>query len=262
MPVLVAPATSALAVAVAARLRSAGGEVRAFAVGDAEAELRAAGAFVARGEVDDGGALEAALTGVHTLVHVGVAPLAPSEPVGADVLAAHVRAAVAAGVRRVVATSLVGAAVGADPLRRSAGAFEDLLAPAPLPTVVVRAGLVDHGATRACVAASSEAATVPVAPVRLDDLAALLVALDDLRGTAEVGHVVFRAEGPRRTTVGAYREWILSAGRVGLPWGGADDHALAAALPGPWVDDAAPDAWSFTGVDPAPLPPPARDRPS
>jgi hypothetical protein len=70
MPVLVTSAQHPLARRIALRLLEEGGEVRAYAHG-AVADLRAAGAIVASGEVDDEGRLEAAMVQVHTVVHVG-----------------------------------------------------------------------------------------------------------------------------------------------------------------------------------------------
>lgn len=257
MPVLVTPVDGALGQRTVLALLEEGGEVRAYGP-DVPPFLRGAGAILARGDLDDEGRLEAALEQVHTVVHLGVDVLAPSAErllVSASTL---VRAASNAGVRRVVALSVPGAdAVSGDPLRRAAGVIEADLRAAALPTVVVRASLVDRPELRAAIA---DAAPPPpgtvVAPVRLDDLVELLVALDAARSTASEGHVVFAADGPERIDLADYRGRVSGAGRVGRRYvAAADVPLLAPSLSGPWITDepAVFDAWTFAGLRPRPV---------
>lgn len=261
MPVLVTGAHRPLARRVAAALLEEGGEVRAHASGDVGA-LRAAGAIVASGTGDDEGHLEAALAQVHTVVHVGRGLLAPAPEVLVHEAAVLARAAAGAGVRRIVALSAPGAAVDAtDPLRAALGEVERILASAPVPTVVVRTSLVDTPALRDALATaglSPEEREVPVAPVRAEDVVALVVAFDRLRSSAETGHATFRADGPTPLPLGAYLErvGVTKPGSGSLVGRRALDPArvpmLLPALRGPWVGDVrdGPDAWEFTGTLP------------
>lgn len=112
MPVLVTGATGTIGRALVARLLGDGGQVRAYVRHDDPA-LRAAGAHVAIGAADDVQRLEAALTRVHTLVHL-VGGLLPERGMTYDRLNREttevaVIAARAAGVRRIVFLSFPGA---------------------------------------------------------------------------------------------------------------------------------------------------------
>jgi uncharacterized protein YbjT (DUF2867 family) len=260
VPVLVTAAHRPLARRIAARLLEEGGEVRAFAAGDTSA-LRAAGAFVSVGTADDEGRLEAAMTEVHTVVHVGGGLLTPSAPrivQDAEVVA---RAATNAGVRRVIVLSLPGAAPGApDPVRAAKGEVEQLVAQVPCPSIAIRASLVDTPAVRDALATGGldpEELVVEVAPVRVADLVELVVAFDRARSRSEVGHLVVAADGPQRTSVAGYLD------RVGAPRPGrgslvgrrlsADPGTLRRTLLGGpwWTDDAhVVDGWRFAGLTP------------
>lgn len=261
MPVLITGAHRPLARRIAAALLEEGGEVRVHSDGDV-ASLRAGGAIVASGTADDEGHLESALAQVHTAVHVGRGVLAPSADTLVEEAATLVRAASGAGVRRLIALSVVGASPAAsDPLRAAAGEVEALLAAAPVPTVVLRLSLVDTPAIRDALATaglSPEELDRPVAPVRPSDVVALAVAFDRLRSSARAGHAVFTAEGPARLTLGDHLERVGVArpGRGSLVGRRALDPRrvpmLLPSLGGPWVDDGSdlPDAWSFTGTTP------------
>lgn len=274
MPVLVTGAHRPIARRVALRLLDLGGEVRVHGRGDLGA-LRAAGAIVAAGDADDEGHLESALAQIHTAIHVGRGAFAPSADTlttEAEVLA---RAAAGAEVRRVVALSVAGADPGApDPFHAAMGEVEQVLAAAPTPSVVVRTSLVDTPAVRDALATaglSTSEREVEVAPVRPDDLVALLVAFDELRGSATSGHATFLADGPRRMTLDRYldRVGVARAGSGSLVGRRALDPRrtplLLPSLHGPWVSaapeiaaqatpdaPALPDAWAFTGVSPLP----------
>jgi uncharacterized protein YbjT (DUF2867 family) len=261
VPVLVTGAHRPLARRVAAALLEEGGEVRAHTTGDVGA-LRAGGAIVASGTGDDEGHLEASLAQVHTVVHVGRGLLAPAPEVIVVEAAVLARAAANAGVRRIVALSAPGSDVDADdPLRAALGEAERSLAEASVPTVVVRTSLVDTPAIRdafATAGLSPEELERPVAPVRPEDVVALVVAFDRLRSSAETGHVTFRADGPSVVTLGGHLErvGVGRPGRGSLVGRRALDPArvpmLLPSLRGRWVGDPSdgPDAWTFTGTLP------------
>lgn len=268
MPVLLTRPSTAVARATASLLLDDGAQVRLFGP-EVPNELRARGAFAAVGDPDDHGLLEAALAQVHTLVHAG-GGLGVEDP---DHLVIEARlvfgAAERAGVQRVIALSLPGAEPDSDdPLRAAAGRVEHDLQARPFPSVVVRPSLVDTSATRdllATLPGTSHHDTV-VAPVRVEDLARGLVAIDEARSRAAAGHVVFRADGPELLTIAAYLRQVGVrgedgsmdlVGRVYRPGqaGGPARRALAA---GPWTepdDPATADLWSFAEHDPQPVTP-------
>ncbi|MFT5222988.1 MAG: hypothetical protein ACI867_001298, partial [Glaciecola sp.] len=101
MPVLVTQADTTLGTALVRRLLATGGQVRAYcSAGGDVAILRAAGAIVAAGDVDDEGRLEAACEQVHTVIHLAGGLLSPSpERIVADA-ASVANAAGSAGVHR------------------------------------------------------------------------------------------------------------------------------------------------------------------
>ena len=112
MPVLITGATGLVGRALAKRLVDEGGQVRAYVRRD-DAGLRALGVHMAIGAMDDVPKLESALTRVHTIVHLigGIWPepgmtydLLNRDSTEVAVIAAH-----AAGVRRFVFLSFVGA---------------------------------------------------------------------------------------------------------------------------------------------------------
>lgn len=265
MPVLVTGAHRALPRRIAAALLELGGEVRAHGPGDLHA-LKAAGAFAAHGDADDEGHLEASLAQVHTVVHVGRGVLAPAPEVLVAEALTLVRAATNAGVARIITLSPPGAAPDAvDPLRAAAGEVEAAFAAASVPTVVLRTSVVDTAPVRDALATaglSAEERRIEVAPVRPADVVALVLAFDDLRGSAAAGHAVFRADGPWRTDLDGWfdRVGVARPGSGSLVGRKALDPArvpmLLPSLRGRWVNDADtdryPDAWTFTGVTPQP----------
>jgi uncharacterized protein YbjT (DUF2867 family) len=269
VPALVTGAHRPLARRIASALLAAGGEVRVHGRGDVSL-LRAAGAIAAPGDGDDEGHLEASLEQVHTAVHVGRGVLAPAPEVLVAEALTLARAAAGAGVKRVIALSVPGAAPDAsDPLRAAMGEVERILAAGPVPSVVVRTSLVDTPAMRdglATAGVSDEARATRVDPVRPDDVVDLVAAFDDLRSSAPRGHVTFTADGPTPLTVAGYLDRVGVA-RVGT---GSlvgrrvlDPSRVPMLLPSlaiPWIatDDGhagLPDAWSFTGLTPGALQP-------
>ena len=267
MPVLLTRPAAAVTRATASRLLDDGAQVRLFGQG-APSGLRARGAFVADGTPDDHGLLEAALAQAHTLVHVGPGLLVDDPEHLVVEAALAFGAAERAGIKRLVVLSLPGADPASDdPLRAAAGRVEADAAARPFPSVVVRCSLVDTPATRDLLAALPGHAhdDVVVAPLRVDDLASGLVAVDEARSRATRGHVVLHAAGPEPLTLDGYlrRVGVRGAdggtdlvGRVYRP--GAVDALVRRVLAGPWTEpptSVAADLWAFAGHEPRPVAP-------
>lgn len=264
MPVLVTPARRPLARRIAVRLLEEGGEVRVFDADDATA-LRAAGAFVASGAVDDEGRLEAALTDVHTMVHVAETPTAADPGRLLEEAQVVARAAANAGIRRLIGLSVPDAGREArDAVRRAAGRLEELFAAVPCPSVVVRASLVDDPALRDRLATAGlgpDELEIEVAPVRSEDLVELVAAFDRARASAPTGHLVVAADGPVRTSLAGYLERVRAEG----PGRGSlvgrrvpDEHGRArlreVLLGGRWwsTEPWIVDGWAFADLRPRP----------
>lgn len=264
VPVLLTDPATAVARATASLLLDDGAQVRLFGP-DVPSELRARGAFAAVGAPDDHGLLEAALEQVHTLVHVGRG-LEADDPARLVTEAALVLdAAERAGVQRAVLLSLPGTDTATDPLRAALRQVERDARDRPFPTVVVRTSLVDTDAARDLLASlpGSELDEVVVAPLRVEDLARGLVAIDEARSEAAAGHVVFHASGPEPLTVAQYLQQVgvrdadggrHLVGRVYRP--GGEDAPARRALTGPWTEatrSAVADLWAFAGHEPSPV---------
>jgi uncharacterized protein YbjT (DUF2867 family) len=264
VPVLVHAAHRPVARRLVHRLLAEGGEVRALAASEV-ASLRAAGAFVASADPDDEGTLEAALTGAHTLV-VLLGGLGAADP-GRVVAEGHAaaRAADGAGIQRFVLVTIAGADEAAsDALRRAHAQVAAHVAALPLPSIELRVGLIDTVAARSMLVGAGLPAELrdrAVAPVRVDDLLDLVVAVDDARASARDGHLVLSADGPRRAPLVDYlasqeRTTPGLTGRRLLPDAGR--RALCDTLTGPWwtEDETVPDAWQLFGLTPtSPLEP-------
>ncbi|MEX0868521.1 MAG: hypothetical protein WD011_02510 [Nitriliruptoraceae bacterium] len=261
MPVLVTDASNTLARRCAVRLLEEGGEVRAYGGGDLSV-LRAAGAMVSAGTPDDEGRLEAALTDVHTLLHVGVGLLTARPEERHVDTSTMLTAALNAGVARIISLSVPGAATDApDGLRRAKGALETALAAAPIPTIVVRTSLIDTPTVRDALVttAPEDVDDVPVAPVTVADIVELVVAFDAARSRSTSGHLVVAADGPERMTIRDYRHAVGTAARqragsrVGRRLVPADaTETFVAALKGPWWSDdpVLLDGWKFADIAP------------
>jgi uncharacterized protein YbjT (DUF2867 family) len=254
MPVLVTGADRPLARRLGLRLLEDGGQVRVYGAGDVEA-LRAAGAFVASGTPDDEGRLEAALADVHTVVHVGTGLLTADVGREVDEVDTLVAAACGAGVARIIALSVPGADPGAaDRLRRAKGEAEARLQEAPVPTIVIRVGLLDTPRLRDALATGGfgprELARV-VAPVQVADLLELIVAFDAARSRAAAGHLRVAADGPVRMPLAALVDDPSRVGRR-LP-SAAALATLAESLAGPWwtATGELVDGWEFAGLTPS-----------
>ena len=250
MPVLVNAAHRPVARLLLARLLEEGGQVRALARAGV-AELRGAGVFTAVGDPDDEGLLEAACTGVHTLVHLCGGLGGDPAAVRAEGLAVAA-AAEGAGVSRVLLVTLVGAdPASPDPLRRAHAEVAAAVAAADVPSVEIRVGLVDTPAVRALLRAVGPPAELrarPVAPVAAPALVEVLVALDAARSRATDGHLVIAARGGSATLADLLAD---GGGRrdARLPAPAARDAVLVT-LAGPWVDDdpAVPSTTELLGV--------------
>ena len=257
MPVLVAPADTPLGVRLVRALRADGAEVRAWATGDGDVgALRAAGAFVAVGDLDDEGRLDAAMTDAHTVVALHAHPLVRDAARLDRDLGVLFTAAEKAGIARLVVRTVPRPA-GDDPLRQVCAGVEEALAAMPLPTMAVRTSLVDAPDLRDALvsAAAGLPDDVEVAPLHPDDVVDALVALDAARSTATEGHLVFRLQGtpqPLRRYLDRVGDSLV--GRVYVP----ADRAplLRPALSTPWTepdDDATADLLAFAQLTPRPL---------
>lgn len=262
MPVFVAPADTPLGVSLVRALRVDGAEVRAYATGDGDiGALRAAGAFVATGDLDDEGRLDAAMTDAHTVFALHADPLAPDAAALDTHLQVLLTAAEKAGVARLVVRSVPRPDAAADPLRRVCAEIEAELASLPLPTVAVRTAMVDAPRLRDALVSVGGAIGDPeleVSPLHPDDVVDALVALDAARATATTGHVVFRLQGrPRR--LGDYLDHLGQGQLVGRVYIPADRvPLLRAGLATPWCepDDASTaDLLAFAERRPRPLAP-------
>jgi uncharacterized protein YbjT (DUF2867 family) len=260
MPVLVAAADTALGRPLVERLAAEGGQVRGYVTGGGDvAALRAAGAFVATGDLDDEGRLDAAMTGVHTVVHAVQGVFAESAARLVTEALTVLEAARKAGVVRVVLLSVPGADPSAgDPLRAAWGRIEQEAAASPTQTLVVRASLIDQAPLRDVFATTPPTPAqraMAVAPVVVEDLLEGVVALDAARSETTTGHALFAADGPV-TTLDAYlREVAVGVGeapmvgRVYTP--AARVPLLWTSLSSPWVSDdtGLADLWAFAGVE-------------
>jgi len=212
MPVLVTGAEDAVGRSAVRRLVRGGGEVRVFLdlerpdVAD-PAPFRALGCKVARGALDDEGHLETALEQVHTVAHLAGTPLDDPGRL-LDAAATVLSAAIGAGCRRFVALSHLGADdPSGNPWLEACAAVEDLLADAPLETVVFRRALT-YGPDDAWTAALVGGAAGGLgrrgggrhAPLFADDLAGAVAASDRERtagGGADL-HLAVAIAGPDR----------------------------------------------------------------
>jgi len=202
MPVLVTGATGLVGRALCAQLLSEGAQVRAYVRRD-DAALRAAGAHLAIGAMDDVPRLESALTRAHTIVHLigGVWPepgmsydLLNRDSTEAAVIAAH-----AAGVKRFIFLSFVGAdPSSSNEFLAAKGRAEQHLMASPLERVILRCAPVAEGLGPTLRRLGrGRGAGVPgnggqrVNPLSLADVVAAIVAADareaSVNGTWELG---------------------------------------------------------------------------
>lgn len=142
MPVLITGATGFIGRALAARLLDEGAEVRAYLRRD-DAALRAAGVHIAIGPAEEVQPLEAALTNVHTIVHL-IGGYLPERAVSYDLLirdAAETAAIAgkAARVERFILLSFPGADPGSrNEFLAAKGKAEQHVLDAGVPAVIFR----------------------------------------------------------------------------------------------------------------------------
>lgn len=243
MPVLVTGAEQGAGSAVVARLRSAGGEVRAYVdaetTPDAVERLRGAGVKVARGALEDEGRLELALEQVHTVVHAAGGPLDDPDTL-LDELASVVSAALGAGCRRLVWASHLGATdPQGNPYLAACAEGEALLVEAPIETVVLRRALTygPRDALTAALAAADLRGTARHAPLFVGDLAGAVLAADAERGQSSAAHVVVELAGPEVVTVDELVAALAAAHAGGPSWPPLPAHVVDLLrrdqLPGP-----------------------------
>jgi uncharacterized protein YbjT (DUF2867 family) len=244
MPVLVTGAEHALGRAAVAALHRSGGEVRAYldplAAPDGTIDrLRAAGAKVARGTLDDEGFLETALEQVHSVVHTAADVLTGPDAVLDDV-ASVLSAAVSAGCRRFVLVSSLGVDDPAgNPWLDALAEAEELCVDSPLDTVVIRRALTYGPEDRLTeILIDGAAGVVPDAthaPLYLADLAGALVAADDRdRADGSLPHLVVPLGGPDLLSAG---ELIaVLGGQITGGYGGAAARTATPDLPAHAVD--------------------------
>lgn len=268
MPVLVTVAEPTLGAALLGRLAGLGGEVRAFCAEEAPvAAFRQLGVICASGSLLDEGHLETAMEQVHTVVHVVAGPLHHDTAQIVEETATVVSAAIGAQVRRILALSVAGAGEARDPLRQAAGEAEQLVREAPCQSVVVRLSLLDTPELRHALARTPlprEALAIPVAPLRPEDVAALIAWFDDRR---DLAGGLFAADGATAEPLRDYLRrvevtplslpgtghalkrragWMAGRLRSSLP-----APLLAESLSAPWTSGASvPDAWAVSGIRP------------
>jgi uncharacterized protein YbjT (DUF2867 family) len=199
-------------------------EVRAYVRrADASPALRAQGAKVAVGEIDDLGTLEAVMSGAHTVCHLVGGLDLPNETAyeasNLDSVRAVVEAAGRSGVRRVLFLSYPGASSSAaNVYLRFKGLAEEAIEASGLEHVILRSTHV-YGSGGAWFEASLQQARrwpalvvgggrQSIAPIYVQDVAAVLAAADD-REAVMSGR--FGLEGPDRVTADELAD--LLAGR-------------------------------------------------
>jgi nucleoside-diphosphate-sugar epimerase len=232
MPVMVVGAQRALGHSLSAALRDAGGEVRVFLEADASnaaqaASWRSAGYKTARGALDDEAHLEGSLEQVHTVVHAGGEPLDHPADV-LDELAGVLSAAIGAGCRRFVWASQIAAAdPRGNPFLQACAQAEELLADAPLETVVIRRDLtygpgdpLTAALARGGLGRRSPAAPARHRPLFVGDLATAVVVADRERRHTAGLHVVLAMAGPQTVALGEFARLLGAPPRLrgpGLP---------------------------------------------
>jgi uncharacterized protein YbjT (DUF2867 family) len=243
MTVLVTGASGSIGPAVVAAFRRSFPEVRAYVRRAEAAEpLRQLGAKVAVGEADDPDTLGIAMYGVFTVCHLIGAVDAPDEDayreanVGSVETALEVASRV--GVRRFLFLSAPGAdPTASNPYLRSKGEAEELIRGSGLEHAIVRAthvygpgpGLWFSTALELALASPPAVlgrAETPIAPVYVDDVAAVLAAADD-RGEPVTG--TWGLEGLDVTTAGGFVE-LLGSESDGLRAVDPHDDAVVGAL--------------------------------
>lgn len=207
MPVLVVGAEGAVGGRAVDLLCLRRGETRVFLDRDRDdaadpAPFRARGCKVARGSLEDEGHVESALEQVHTVLHLSGRP-SDDPDTWLDRCATVVSGSIAAGCRRFVLLSDAAVPPGAgNPWLEALAEAEDMIADAPLESVVLRSALIyGPGDPHTVALAAGAAGVAPVGshwPVHAHDVATIAVAVDDNRDLDTSLHVVVDVAGPRR----------------------------------------------------------------
>ena len=222
MPVLVTGATGLVGRALVAKLLSEGAQVRAYVRRD-DAALRAAGAHVAIGAMDDVPKLESALTRAHTIVHL-IGGVWPEPGVSYDLLnrdstEAAVIAAHAADVKRFIFLSFVGAdPASSNEFLTAKGRAEQHITSSPMEYAILRLPPILEGLGpmlqrlgRGRGAGVPGKGTQRVNPILLADVIAAIVAADAreaaVKGTWDLG-------GSETMTMTDFAERALPGSRV------------------------------------------------
>ena len=219
MPVVVVGASGLVGRSLVPALTARSPEVRAVVRRrDAAEPLRALGAKVAVDDLSDPESLAAPFRDAHTLVHLAGGMDAPDiEDANLGTVQRTLAAAADAGLRRVLFLSYPGAgAAAANPYLRAKGRAEEAIRASGLQHEIVRATHV-YGAGSRWLMQTAQAARrrivlgsgdQRVAPVFVEDVAAMLAAADD-RATETSG--TFGLEGPDVVTADELAD--LLAGR-------------------------------------------------
>jgi uncharacterized protein YbjT (DUF2867 family) len=195
MPVVVIGASGLVGRRAVPAFALASPDVRAFVRRkEAAPALREAGARVAVGDLDDVDNLAAVMSGAHTVCHLAGGPDRPDPeghgPAVVGTLGTVLAAAGLAGVRRILYLSHPGASPdAANPYLRAEGEAEALIEGSGLEHVVIRSAPVYGPGSRWLAEVARRArGRVPtvlgsgrqvLAPVFVDDVAAVLAAADD-----------------------------------------------------------------------------------
>ena len=221
MPVVVTGASGLVGRRAIAAFADTAPEVRAYVRRRAAAdELRVLGAKVAVGELDDPETLRVVLRGAHTVCHLVGRLAEPDEsayePQVVGTLRAVLDAAAEAGVARVLYLSYPGADPGAgNAYLRAKGLAEEAILASDLEHAVIRSTHV-YGPGSPWLEAMSEGARrwpavvlgtgrQVLAPVFVDDVAAVLAAADDRAGEVRG---VWGLEGPERIDADAFADLL------------------------------------------------------
>jgi NADH dehydrogenase len=224
MPVVITGASGLVGPHAVRALAAASPEVRAVVRRPASAAaLRALGAKVAVGELSDQDTLAAVMRGAHTVVHLAGGLDVPDdrafEAANLTTTEDALHAAVEAKVRRFVLLSFPGASPDSpNPYLRAKGLAERAVAASGLEFAVIRSNhvlgpggawvgaLVRQARSRPALVVAP--GTQTMAPVFVEDVAAILAAADDRSGLASG---TWSLDGPERVTADELTD--LVAGR-------------------------------------------------
>jgi uncharacterized protein YbjT (DUF2867 family) len=277
MPVVVTGASGFIGMRAVPALGRVSPEVRAYVRNrDSASALRALGAKIAVGDIADVDRLEVVMAGAHTVCHLvgGLSVTNPDnyEPQIVGTLRAVLEAARRAEVKRLLFLSYPGASpAAANPYLRAKGLAEQAVRDSGLEHVMIRCTHAYGPGGEWLNAMRKQAVARPsvvigsgrqvLAPVFVDDVAAVLAAADDRE---RVSSGTWGLEGPDRVTAdqladllaGRHRRKLhvspRTAATLGRVTGSGYGFPLLEILAGDSVADA-PDAAAEFGVERTPL---------